>query len=112
MFYFPNHRIKITGYLFRSYNAGLYPRSWRVECSNNNQDWVIIDERVNDKRFTAKSYQHTFRISTPHDIFFRTVRITQTEKNAIQTTILKFALLNLVVNLLPTWISNDQKLIP
>lgn len=50
IFDFKSRKVKLTNYTLHTPtdNTRDYPKSWRVECSNNMKKWVVVDTRSNE----------------------------------------------------------------
>lgn len=83
-FDFKEHKIIPTNYTIKSIpyeSNNNHPKSWVVEGSNDNIDWITIDEVKNCDLLNGFSKIHTFNISNPVNTPFRYVRIRQTSNN-------------------------------
>lgn len=76
-FDFRNKKVKLTNYTFHtpSYPTKDYPRSWLVECSNDNSSWVTLDERSNETVMNGCNVCHTYKCMSPSSEFYRYIRI-------------------------------------
>lgn len=54
-------------------------KSWKIEVSNDGQNWKKIDERINCQEINGSYLTGTFNVQ-PND-FSRYVRLTQTDNN-------------------------------
>ncbi|MVP00793.1 DNRLRE domain-containing protein [Paenibacillus lutrae] len=63
------NKYAITGNLRNLENP--YPKSWVVEASNNNQDWVALDTRTNETKwgYPKARREYTFNNSTPYEYY-------------------------------------------
>jgi hypothetical protein len=79
---FKTNRIKPTHYSIRSRTdgGGHHLRSWVVEGSNNEENWVNLDVQENNCDLTGSGAVHTFAVGNP-DIF-SIIRIRQTGANS------------------------------
>lgn len=76
---FKEHRIKPTHYTVRSgKNYSNRPRSWVIECSNDNNRWEILDEENNNTIFNDFLISHTFQINKQDTNEYRYIRMRNT----------------------------------
>lgn len=64
-FEFKNRAVIPSGYSIRSKNnseGSCHPKSWVIECSDDKNDWVTIDEQNNCPFLNGSSFVHTFPI--------------------------------------------------
>ena len=83
-FDFKSHRISPTNYTIRSYNFEKdfpHPRFWVVEGSNDNDQWMIIDEQNDCKYLNGRNLVHTFPIKSSISEKFQYIRLRQTGLN-------------------------------
>ena len=86
-FEFINNKVFFTEYTLRtlasetdeSFLYSDYPRCWVIEGSNDNSNWLIIDEQ-NNTIFQNRNQSYTFR--SKHPGIYRFVRIRQTCHNS------------------------------
>lgn len=48
-FDFKEKRVKINAYSIRAYDGGFYLQSWRIDGSNDNKKWILLDNTVKEK---------------------------------------------------------------
>ena len=83
-FDFKDHRVTPTGYTIRSCKYGKngsHPRSWVIECSNDNSSWETVDEEQDCGHLNGFRIVHTFRMNKPTSKKFRYIRMRLTEPN-------------------------------
>ena len=68
-----NYRIQTT----QSFNDNL--RSWVIECKNEKDEWVTIDERKDDFSLVDRNQAQLFNVSSYS--FYKTFRLRQTDVN-------------------------------
>lgn len=74
-FDFKNHQVNPTDYTLRTYEGSYHPKSWVIECSNDNVSWDVVSEE-NDCSFTnGKNLIHTFKINRPNKKEYRYIRM-------------------------------------
>ena len=81
----PSKKIDLHSYFIRSNgnspSSHNHPKSWRVEGSNDNLNWIKLDQRVNDQHLNGSYYQHNFLISSNNhgceNMRFRYIRYVQ-----------------------------------
>ena len=81
-FDFKNRKVKISGYSIKTNSGGkngAHMKSWKIEVSNDGQNWTQIDERINCQEINGSCLTGTFNVQ-PND-FSRYVRLTQTDNN-------------------------------
>ena len=64
-FEFKNYRIIPSNYSIKSWNNGPgkgHPKSWRIEISNDKNDWISIDEQNNCSYLNGPNLVHTFSV--------------------------------------------------
>ena len=79
---FKKHKIIPAHYTIRSsnYNVGnWHPKSWVIEVSNDNKNWIEIDKQQNCTHLNGPRYVHTFSISKKQYDGFQYIRIRQLE---------------------------------
>ena len=77
-FEFCNYKIKPTHYTIRSANYQVnreHPKSWVIEGSNDNKEWIILDEQKDCFSLNGKSVTHTFSITNSTDSKFTFLRM-------------------------------------
>lgn len=80
-FDFKKHRIIPNEYSIRSRNGipnWYHPKSWVIECSNDNNSWEIIDEEKNCSFLNGKRMIHTFKIEKQKIKKYRYMRMRST----------------------------------
>ena len=89
-FDFKNHKITPTDYTIRSYSNGIWhPKSWVIECSNDNIKWIEIDSEENCSHLKGKSFIHTFSLSKKICERFKYIRLRMTNANWEQNNTLR-----------------------
>jgi hypothetical protein len=69
-----------SGYLLRSYSQGLSaPKTWKLEGSNDNYQWIIIDQQENRDWMTKEWSEVYFPVQTKEA--FSYFKFTQPGKN-------------------------------
>ena len=60
-----------------------HPKSWKIEGSNDNNNWTLLDKRTNDRSLDGSGFSNTFEIeeSKTTNEYFQYLRITQTDVN-------------------------------
>lgn len=97
---FKDRKVKPTHYSIKSHGFGegkgcYHPQTWRIEGSNDLNDWKILDSRNKDKSLDNKSVSNTFEIQNHLDKndYFRYIRIRQTGVNTFHDNNFGFAAL-------------------
>ena len=75
---FREHRIIPTDYTIRSWNYSqndCHPRSWVIECSNDNSSWEIVDEEKDCSHLNGSKYVHTFKMNHPTNKEYKYIRM-------------------------------------
>ena len=80
-FEFKKHRVIPTCYTIKTNSSGCYPKTWVVECSNDNVKWEKVDEQMNCSSLNGKYTYHSFPISTQKQIGYKFVRLKLTGLN-------------------------------
>ncbi|KAK8888729.1 hypothetical protein M9Y10_033463 [Tritrichomonas musculus] len=81
-FDFKNYKITPTNYTIRSYSYGSWhPKSWVIECSNDNKKWIEIDSEENCQYLNGKNFVHTFSLSKTICGKFKYIRLRLTNEN-------------------------------
>lgn len=89
-FDFKNHKITPTDYTIRSYsNGSWHPKSWVIECSNDNIKWIEIDSEENCSHLKGKGFIHTFSLSKKICERFKYIRLRMTNANWEQNNTLR-----------------------
>ena len=89
-FDFQKHKIIPSNYTIKSTASLDKPKSWVIEGSNDNSEWVKIDERNDDASLKNHWTIHTFNISNKTGDAYRYVRIRQTGPNWYNRNYLTF----------------------
>lgn len=80
-FNFTTKRIMLYGYLLRHYfYNGLFPRNWKIEGSQNEDNWELIDQRINDSSINQPFQEIIFQVESKTP--FPLIKITQTGPNS------------------------------
>jgi hypothetical protein len=61
--------------------SGCYPRTWRLEGSNDDQTWTTLREHTNDTTLSDNKKVETFPLSA-NNVAFKFFRLIQTGKNS------------------------------
>lgn len=80
-FDFKDHKVVPKKYSIRSCDApqnDFHPRNWVIEGSNDNNNWVALDQQSNCLYLNGPSYVHTFDISNPKNDEYRFLRMRST----------------------------------
>lgn len=76
---FKQRKVKPSHYSIKSHHWGgkgnYHPQNWRIEGSNDNVNWNVLDTRSNEKSLDDKSVSNTFTIKNDFNDFFRYLRI-------------------------------------
>ena len=95
---FKERKVKLTHYSLRSHG---YPgktncrvKTWVIEGSNNNEDFIEIDKRENEDSVVDVSASNTFKINqNSTNDFYRYIRIRQTNVNSCNNHHLDFSVI-------------------
>lgn len=84
LFDFKDQAIQITDYTLHTPSdlSGNTPKSWVVECSNDNDSWATVDTRNNEAVMNNKNVCHTFKCQSQSDNFYRYIRFKSTSKSS------------------------------
>ena len=65
--HFPKNSVKITNYTFvnRNHDKRNFPENWKVEGSNDGDDWEYIDHRIDYKELNDLGVMKTFQVNNP-----------------------------------------------
>lgn len=79
-FNFKDKKVLLTHYTFctPSESTRDYPRSWIVECSNDNENWICLDERKDETVMNNFNVRHTFQCNNQKNDFYQFIRIRST----------------------------------
>jgi len=81
MFDLKNRRCIPSHYTIRhDLERGYYVRSWKVEASNDQQEWTVLKEHKNETAINGPGASATFAVNASGE--FRYFRLTQTGQNA------------------------------
>jgi hypothetical protein len=81
MFDLKNRRCIPSHYTIRhDLERGYYVRSWKIEASNDQQEWTLLKDHKNDAAINAPGASATFAVNAAGE--FRFFRLTQTGQNA------------------------------
>lgn len=82
-FEFINHKIIPSSYIIRTIDSenNDHLKSWIVEGSNDNKNWIKIDENQNCSHLKGSEKVHLFTISKHEEQMFKYIRIQQTGPN-------------------------------
>jgi hypothetical protein len=79
-FEFIHKKVLLSSYLLRHYNNDSYAlRNWKVEGSNDNVNWFMIDKRDNDQSLHRKLKEAIFQCQPSYPCSF--IKITQIGKS-------------------------------
>lgn len=78
-FEFKKYGLIPSNYTIKSVDGGPYLKSWVVEGSPDNNEWIKIDERSNCSHLNGAKKICTFPISQQNDKIFKSIRIRQTD---------------------------------
>lgn len=76
-----NHHVIPMNYSVRTNHSGCNPKSWVIECSNDNKDWEIVDDQKNCSILNGQFVCHTFSISKEKQNVYKFIRLRLTDKN-------------------------------
>jgi hypothetical protein len=81
-FEFINKKVLLSAYLLRHqiWNDSYVLRNWKVEGSNDNVNWFMIDKKENDQSLHQTLQEATFQCQPPSPCSF--IKITQIGKNS------------------------------
>lgn len=81
-FKFINHKVIPTKYTLKSARGwsknSIHPRSWVIECSNDNVNWEVVDEQKDCPFLNGPRKIHTFNMNQQSQKEFQYVRIRST----------------------------------
>ncbi|KAK8899377.1 hypothetical protein M9Y10_001692 [Tritrichomonas musculus] len=84
-FDFKERRVIPKNYTIRSYIAtikyGCHPKSWVIEGSDDNEQWIAIDEQNDCPFINGNNLVYTFTILNPRNKAFKYIRMRQTNKS-------------------------------
>lgn len=92
-FEFKKRKIIPLNYTIRTYNWTSnvsHLKSWVIEGSNDNSNWLVVDEEIDCPFLNGKSFVHTFNINNEQNKPFKYLRIRQTGPNWANYNFLKF----------------------
>lgn len=77
---FKKRKIKLSDYTFHTPKNRTedYPRSWIIECSNDNNSWVTVDTRNDERVMNNNDVCHTFKCQNQQNEYFQYIKITST----------------------------------
>ena len=94
---FQNLKVRPDTYSIRTYkNGDNHIQSWCIEGSNNKTDWVILDERRDEKSLDGSGKSSTFTMKKSDDSkdeFYRYLRLRQTGRTTEGMNILNLSAL-------------------
>jgi hypothetical protein len=82
-FHFQTKKVKPSKYLLKSAHLSSYPQGWKLEGSNDEENWEIIDQRSDQKSFTQNWQFCSFDCHS--NTFYSFFKITQTQKPTYDT---------------------------
>jgi hypothetical protein len=77
--HFRTHQVSLDSYILFSY-INYFPSGWKLEGSNDNSNWSLIDNQTNQYCFTAQQNRQTFTCTSSY--FFSYFKITSTQPNS------------------------------
>lgn len=85
-FDFKNRSVQLSNYAIKSRTKGSSSdytslKSWVIEASNDNTNWIELDRRDNDKSLNGRGFTKTFTVKNPQAAFYRFIRLRQTGKS-------------------------------
>ena len=83
-FDFKDRRIIPSDYEIKSYSCSEFydhPKSWIIECSNNKNDWITVDEQKDCNYLNGKNIVHTFAMNKANNNEYRYIRMRLTGNN-------------------------------
>ncbi|KAK8896528.1 hypothetical protein M9Y10_014436 [Tritrichomonas musculus] len=94
---FKNRKIKISDYSIRSSSYGgkgsCHLLNWKIEGSNDNENWKVLDVRQNEKSLDDCRAENTFQVNSPVSGYFQYIRIKQTGPNSYGDNQLTFSVI-------------------
>ena len=78
---FKKYRIMPKSYTIKSsnnYQGGHHPKSWIIEGSEDNSNWIKIDEQKDCSELNGPKFSYNFEIKKKYDMEFKFIRITHT----------------------------------
>lgn len=83
-FEFKKHKIIPSNYTIKSHNCSpncCQPKSWRIDGSNDNNEWIQLDKQENCTYLNGANLIHTFDINNNEEQEFKYIRMYQTGPN-------------------------------
>lgn len=91
---FKNRKIRPTHYSVRSIpwdQNSIHPQTWKIEGSNDGENWKTLDSQENVSYLRGVSLAHTFEIKEKQNEFYQFVRFKQTGKNTRNNNLLSIS---------------------
>jgi hypothetical protein len=79
-FQFLSKKIKPSKYLLRTANCSTYPQGWKLEGSNDKQNWELIDQKNNQTYFNYPFQSYFFDCQS--NSFYSFLKLAQTQKSS------------------------------
>lgn len=85
-FDFKNRSVQLSNYAIKSRTNGSSSdytslKSWVIEASNDNTNWIELDRRDNDTSLNGRGFTKTFTVKNQQTVFYRFIRLLQTGKS-------------------------------
>lgn len=83
-FEFINHKVILYEYTIRSHPFSAnysHAKNWIIQCSNDGNSWITVDERENCEDLNGYNFTHTFVMNKQNPNAFKYVRMQNTGKN-------------------------------
>lgn len=76
-FDFKEKKVKLSSYSFHTPSVSThdYPKSWLIECSNDANNWDVVDDRNNEEIMNNYNICRTFQCMNKSNEFYRFIRI-------------------------------------
>ncbi|KAK8860573.1 hypothetical protein M9Y10_012238 [Tritrichomonas musculus] len=73
-----NQNKLITRFANKKNRTSDYPRSWIIECSNDNNSCVTVDTRNDERVMNNNDVCHTFKCQNQQNEYLRYIKVTST----------------------------------
>lgn len=83
-FDFKENKVNLTNYQIKSFPYGQnnnHPKTWVIEGSNDNTNWIILDEQKNCPYLNGCNVTHLFSVTNSRNDSFRYLRMRLTASN-------------------------------
>lgn len=80
-FDFRNYQVVPSNYTIRSCDSGYDPKSWVIEGSKDNANWIVLDEQKDCTLLKGDFKTHTFSIENSNSEQYRYLRMRLTAQN-------------------------------